>query len=115
MIREVIFNGGFHTASLEGNGKTVKMRGELFGIGQGTSNMASGREKRSKGTMTGPLSFLAYLLIIIYFTYYAGKILWMLLARRLVPANYRLCMLQGVRSRLTWVDHSLARALWRYH
>jgi hypothetical protein len=63
---------------------------------------------------TSPLPFLAYLLFIMYFSYYAGKILWMLLARKLVPGDYRLCMLQGVRSRLSWVDRSLARRLWGY-
>jgi hypothetical protein len=61
---------------------------------------------------TNPLPFLAYLLFIAYFSYYVGKILWMLLARKLVPADYRLCMFQGRRSRLSWIDRSLARALW---
>jgi hypothetical protein len=60
----------------------------------------------------GPLSFLAYLFFILYATYYAGKILWMLLSRRLVPADYRLCMLQGAHCRLSRIDRSLARVFW---
>lgn len=59
------------------------------------------------------LFFLLYLLAIIYLCHYAGKVLWMLLARRLVPLEYRLCMLQGVRSRLSPIDRYLAKVWWR--
>lgn len=61
---------------------------------------------------SNPLTFLGYLLFITYFTYYAGKILWMVLTRWIVPTDYRLCMLQGWRSRLSWMDRLLARVFW---
>jgi hypothetical protein len=61
---------------------------------------------------SNPLTFLAYLLFITYFSYYVGKILWMLLTRRIIPADYRLCMLQGWRSSLSRVDRMLARIFW---
>lgn len=49
------------------------------------------------------IPFLAYLLAIVYLLHHAGKILWMLAARRLVPAHYRLWMLQRRRARLSRV------------
>jgi hypothetical protein len=39
----------------------------------------------------------------------------MLLARWLVPGDYRLCMLQGMRTRLSRVDRLLARVVWGMH
>jgi hypothetical protein len=48
-----------------------------------------------------PLPFLAYLLVIVYSLHDAGKIVWMLVARRLVPSSYRLCMLQRQRASLS--------------
>ncbi len=59
-----------------------------------------------------PLVFLAYLLIITYGFHFTGKILWMILARYLVPSEYRVCMLQGVRSSLSRLDRCLVRLLW---
>jgi hypothetical protein len=61
---------------------------------------------------TSPLLFLAYLLAITYFFHYIGKILWMLLAPLLVPYAYRLCMLQGLRSRLSRGSRFLVKVLW---
>lgn len=55
---------------------------------------------------------LVYLLLITYGIYYSGKILWMLLARKLVPRDYRMCMLQGNRSQLSGWEIALVRALW---
>jgi hypothetical protein len=59
-----------------------------------------------------PVSFLAYLMAMMYFFHYAGKVLWMLLARLFIPCDYRLCMLQGTRERLSRIDRGLARATW---
>jgi hypothetical protein len=62
-----------------------------------------------------PLSFLAYLMAIMYVFYYGGKTLWMALVRRLVPQEYRLCMLQGTRDRISKIDLWLARIVWGDH
>jgi len=58
------------------------------------------------------LVLFVYLLAIAFAIYYGGRVLWMLAARRLVPATYRLCMLQGVRYRVPAIDQWLARVLW---
>jgi hypothetical protein len=59
-----------------------------------------------------PFSFLAYLMAIAYLSYYGGRLLWMLLARSIVPYHYRLYMLQGTHRRLSRIDQMLARAVW---
>jgi hypothetical protein len=61
---------------------------------------------------SNPILFLACLLLPVYCFYYLGKIVWMLLARWLVPVDYRLCMLLGRRSTFSRVDHFLVRVLW---
>ena len=58
------------------------------------------------------LVLFVYLLAVAFAVYYGGRVLWMLAARRLVPATYRLCMLQGVRYRLPAIDQWLAKILW---
>ncbi|MDD4904341.1 MAG: hypothetical protein PHX77_07575 [Candidatus Bipolaricaulis sp.] len=62
--------------------------------------------------MESRLTLFVYLLAIAFCVYYGGKVLWMLAARRLVPATYRLCMLQGLRHRLPAIDQWLARRIW---
>jgi hypothetical protein len=59
------------------------------------------------------LVLLAYLLFVTYSLHVIGKLLWMVLAGRLVPGHYRLCMLQGVRSSLSSFDRYLVRLLWQ--
>ena len=49
---------------------------------------------------------------VLFLFYYGGKILWMLLARRLAPLDYRLAMLRGTRDQLSTADAWLARTLW---
>jgi hypothetical protein len=63
---------------------------------------------------SSPLPFLATLLFYPGVVYCAGKILWMLLARWLVPRDYRLCMLQGRRTEIPRADLFLASLLWRH-
>jgi hypothetical protein len=58
------------------------------------------------------LYLFVYLLAIALFSYYTGRIVWMLCARGLVPPTYRLRMLQGMRHRLPAIDKFLARTLW---
>ncbi len=62
--------------------------------------------------MESRLTLFVYLLAIAFCVYYGGRVLWMLAARRLVPATYRLCMLQGLRHRLPPIDQWLAKVLW---
>jgi hypothetical protein len=71
------------------------------------------------GYLTVPMPILenrlylfVYLLVIALGFYYAGKVLWMLCARRLVPPTYRMRMLQGMRHRLPPIDKWLAKVLW---
>jgi hypothetical protein len=65
-----------------------------------------------RSVASSPFTFLFYLLVISYSSYYGGKIAWMLLSRRIVPADYRLYMLQGARAKLANVDRLLVRVFW---
>jgi hypothetical protein len=58
------------------------------------------------------LALLVYLLAVLFIFYYGGRVLWMLLARRIVPVGYCLAMLRGTRDRLSSLDAWLARAVW---
>jgi len=58
------------------------------------------------------LALLAYVLLILVLVYYGGRVGWMVLARRIVPVEYCLYMLQNARGRRSTVDRWLARTLW---
>jgi len=73
---------------------------------------AVGYATASPAMLENRLAFFVYLLAIAFIAYYGGRVLWMLCARPLVPATYRLCMLQGPRRRLTRFDRVLAHVLW---
>ena len=58
------------------------------------------------------LTLLVYLLAVLFFFYYGGRVLWMILACRIVPLDYCVAMLRGTRDRLSAADAWLARAVW---
>jgi hypothetical protein len=60
-----------------------------------------------------PAALFAYLVAILGFSYYGGRLLWSLFAREVVPVDYRLCMLKGRRRRLSRFDRWLAQAVWK--
>ena len=57
-------------------------------------------------------TFFLVLTAIGYSFYYGGRVVWMLLARRLVPPDYRMCVLLGARRRIPLIDMWLARLVW---
>jgi hypothetical protein len=58
------------------------------------------------------ISFFLFLMLTGYLFYYGGRLLWMLLVRRLVPRDYRMCMLQGAHKRFSQIDQWLAQVAW---